>query len=268
MWTVDGFILAGDVRLTKYRTDGSVEHTFIHKILPAQPRLSGIQCALAVCGDDPAACRNFFAEACVRDTLREIAEHFAGKWTRRFAGTQDSSAIHIVGYERIPNSDVRMPQMWYWHNWSQADGFLSKERLEQDLSTFSDPIPANCHLPWKIRELTGKFPSGGPEDEYALVIAFLRLYQPFFTWNGDTSFWKSAAETVGAGLNLLWRQKTTWTLDEAVELTEYCLRFLTNLAKLLPASTVGVSPDDDFDVLVVAPENWRWIQRAKLPNGE
>jgi len=89
-----------------------------------------------------------------------------------------------------------------------------------------------------IKELTGKFPGPTLEDQRDLVTSFLNLYQPFFTWNGDTDFWRSAARAVGSAMNLLWRQKSTWTIDETVTLTYSCLNFLAQVATLLPESSL------------------------------
>src|SRR6185503_11694235 len=89
---------------------------------------------------------------------------------------------------------------------------------------------------------TGKFPDDTLENQYSLVTSFLRLHQPLFTWNGDTSFWRSAASSVGSALNLLWKQKRAWTMDEATTVTSLCFELLANVGKLLPDSTVGLSP--------------------------
>jgi hypothetical protein len=266
VWAHDGFVLASDVRLIEEVDGQQVEPTYIHKIVQSPYWRVGVKCAVAFCGVEPDLCRRYFIEACAsKDTFKSIAEQFARKWTEHFAGTSKYSAVHLVGFERHQNSDKSIPQMWYWHNWSDGEGFLTEERLSRDLATFSDPIPANNHLPWKINELTGKFPAMVPEDEFSLAMAFLRLYQPFFTWNGDTTFWRSASETVGSALNLLWRQKTTWTLEEVFQLTKDCLGFLTSVARLLPASTVGISPAGQFDLLTVKP-NEIVASMAELPN--
>jgi len=269
VWTYDGFVLASDVRLTEQINEEPETHDFVHKIIPSPHWRTNVKCAIAICGVDPEFCKNCFVDACAkRDTLKSIAKYFATKWTEHFAGTSEYSAVHLVGYERFENPQIVVPQMWYWHTWSSGNGYLSEERLQEDLSTFADPIPYNNHLPWKIKELTGKFPTEVPDEEHSLVMAFLRLYQPYFTWNGDTSFWRSAGGTVGSALNLLWRQRTTWTLQDAVTLTNHCLQFLTNVAQLLPTSTVGVSPKGEFDVLTVTPEELQWVSNPKLPNHE
>ena len=51
----------------------------------------------------------------------------------------------------------------------------------------------------------------------------------------------------------------------AVKLTTHCLEFLIKVGSLLPESTVGFSPDEEFDVLVVTPNELKWISRSKLP---
>jgi hypothetical protein len=90
------------------------------------------------------------------------------------------------------------------------------------------------------------------------------LHQPLFTWNGDTSFWRSAASSVGSALNLLWKQKRAWTIDEATTVTSLCFEFLAKVGNLLPESTVGLSPDGKFDLITVTPDNVTWVSRADI----
>jgi hypothetical protein len=223
--------------------------------------------AVVVCGEYPTACINFFRNATGRkDTLRDIAHYFASKWTERFAGTQEFSAVHLVGFERITGSGYSVPQMWFWCNGLGPDPnrFKSKDELEAELATFSEPIPSNNHIPWKIKGTTGKFPGSTLEEERSLVMSFLRLHEPFFTWNGDTQFWRSASNAVGSAMNLLWREKSAWTIDEVGRLTGYCLRFLANVGTLLPESTVGLSQNEEFDIIAVTPNEIKKLAWAKL----
>ena len=259
VWTLEGFILASDVRLL---TDG--KPGFAHKIRRCAST-SNIVSAIAVCGHFPDSCLNYFLTASsTKDSLREIAQSFAAKWTERFAGSEEYSAAHLVGFEPILGTSRSVPQMWFWCNWGGAGGFYAKEKLLADLSSFSETIPVNNHIPWKIRELTGKFPGPTLEEERALVMSFLQLQQPVFTWNGDTQFWRSAAEAVGSAMNLLWRQKSAWTIDEAAKLTSDCLIFLAKVATLLPSSSVGLVNDQHFDALKVTEEGNHVVQWAKL----
>ena len=262
VWTLEGFVLASDVRLL---VNGKPE--FAHKIARSSPS-SRIVAATAVCGDFPDICLNLFHVACnTKDTLREIAQSFAERWTDRFAGTCEYSAVHLVGFGPIPGSSGHVPQVWYWCNWAGANGFYSKEKLLADFDSFAQPIPENNHIPWKVRELTGKFPGPSLEEEGLLVTSFLQLHQPFFTWNGDTQFWRSAADAVGSAMTLLWRHKPTWTIKEAAELTTECLAFLARVGRLLPASSVGLINDREFDVLKITSDG---IQQCNgqncLPN--
>jgi len=260
VWTYDGFVLASDVRLMV-----NDQPDYAHKIVAATYN-SRVRCAIAVSGVSPEKCANLFFEAISKkDTMREVAQYFASKWTDHYAGTEEYSAVHLVGFEEVHTIGKHVPQMWYWHTWEDGGtGFLSEERLRKDLSTFTEPVPANNHIPRAVKELTGKFPGPTLEEEYSLVASFLHLYQPFFTWNGDTAFWRSAANTVGSAMNLLWRVKTAWTIDEAVKLTTHCLEFLIRVGNLLPESTIGFSPDEEFDVLVVTSNELKWISRSKL----
>lgn len=260
VWMKNSFVLASDVRI---KINGNFP--FAHKI-EHSPQNSKVNCAVVACGDYLENCTKYFIESCLQgDSLKDIANKFASKWTKRYAGSGEYSAAHLVGFEKIPNTERYVQQMWYWRTWEIDRGFLSKESLEEDLSSFSQPIPANSHIPWKIKELTGKFPGSSLEDQFELVNSFLSLYQPFFTWNGDTEFWRSATYAVGSAINLLWREKSNWTIDEAVLLTTACLEFIAKVSTLLPESSVGLSPNKDFDVIVVTPSKINWISRPELP---
>lgn len=258
VWSCEGFVLASDVRLI---IDEEPHH--MHKIAMSSPN-SGVRCAVAVCGEYPQNCLNFFTEAvAVGDTLRDVAQRFATKWVRRYAGTGCYSAVHLVGYEEVPDSGTLVPQMWYWTS-ASGENSRSKEELARELSSFSKPIPDNNHIPHKIRELTGRLPGPGLQQEHSLVVAFLRLNEPLFTWNGDTRFWRTAADAVGSAMNLLRREKSTWTIEEVSSVTALCLEFLIRLGNLIPESTVGLSPRDEFDMLSVTPGGTEWILRAEL----
>ncbi len=204
VWTKEGFILTSDVRMI---INGKV--TMLHKL--ASSRNSKIVCAIAVCGDYPENCLNFFLEATMtKDTMRDAAFAFSQKWTDRYAGTKDYSGVHLVGFEKVHSFVTMLPQMWYWCNWKgpNPDDFFSNEELSLDIKSFSKPIPHNNHIPYKIKELTGKFPGPTLGDETKYVIDFLQKYQPFFTWNGDTSFWRSALGTIDSAMALLLKEKT------------------------------------------------------------
>jgi len=248
VWAYEGFILASDVRLI---TDG--KQKFGHKIARSAPS-SKIRCGVVVCGEYPQACINYFLDAMIKkDTLRDIAHYFASKWTERFAETQQFSAAHLVGFERITGSSDLAPQMWFWCNWlgPDPDRFKSKDKLKTELASFSDPVPFNNHIPQKIQAMTGKFLGPTLEDERSLVTSFLREHEPYFTWNGDTQFWRSAADAVGSAMNLLGPEKSAWTIDEVGKLTGHCLKFLASMGALLPASTVGLSENEEFDMIAV-----------------
>jgi hypothetical protein len=99
VWAYDGFVLASDVRLM---VNGKPRYS--HKIGRTHKN-SKIFSAIAVCGEYPDSCLNWFIEATnSKDSLRNIAKHFSEKWTHRFGGTQEYSAAHLVGFEPIPGT--------------------------------------------------------------------------------------------------------------------------------------------------------------------
>jgi hypothetical protein len=153
--------------------------------------------------------------------------------------------------------------MWFWSNWT-GEGYYSRETLEGQLSSFSGPTPFNNHIPHLVERHTGRFPGPTPEEEYSQVMSLLNQYEPYFTWNGDTSFWRSAADAVGSALNLLRGKKATWTLEEVSDVTSSCLEFLIKVGSILPDSTVGLSHEGGFDVLKVTPEEAMWVSKANI----
>jgi hypothetical protein len=220
---------------------------------------------MAVCGEFPDLVARYFLEAAsTRDTLRDLAKAFSEKWTNRFAGTTEYSAVHLVGYQDDNSLETSVPQLWYWtQSHSAAPPFISETRLRADLSSFNDPIPKNNHIPYKILEEVGKFPEPNLLSESMLVESFLAVFEPYFTWNGDTSFWWSAARTVSSAMGLLARRKTGWHIEEIADLTETCLQFLARLGRHLPSPTVGLSPSNECDILIIRRtgiEPFRWAQ--------
>jgi hypothetical protein len=259
VWMRDGFILSSDVRVI---INGKPKYG--HKIFKPGSS-SKVNCALAVCGAYPEVSKSIFFEATsMKDTLKDVAKYFATKWVERFAGTDDYSAVHLVGFEVYPDIGISVPQMWYWTN--NINGmYLDKKQLENDLASFTSSIPNNNHIPYKIKEHTGKFPDGTPQNEAEMVISFLNLFQPFFTWNGDSLFWQSAAQAVGSAMNLLWREKANWSINDGGNLAKSCLTFLAEVGGLLDSSTVGLSNNNQCDVLLIKPDeivvaNWADIK--------
>lgn len=242
VWTSNGFVLASDVRLTV-----NDELMNAHKLMRSG-MASRVNCAMAVCGEYPETCLKYFTEATTaKDTLREVAERFAQNWTDRYAGTELYSAVHLVGFENNPGSELLVPQMWFWTT-SSGSGYHSEQTLTRQLNSLSDHMPHNNHIPQKFRQLVGVFPASTLEEERALVAAFLQRNEPYFTWNGDTHFWRSAADAVGSALNLLKGKKSDWDIDEIGKVTGACLRFLVKVGDLLPESTVGLSQRGEFDM--------------------
>lgn len=258
VWMRNAFILASDVRLT---TNGP--HTYLRKI-GTSTTSSALKCAIVVCGEYPENCLNYFQHAmALEDTLRETAHRFGERWTERYSGIAEYSAVHLVGFERIPGTGQYVPQLWYWHNWADGE-FISEQQLRDNLTSFADPIPANNHLPWKIKELTNKSPAADLENEFSSVTSFLKEREPIFSWNGDNTFWYSAAAAVSSAMEIVSKQKTSWSLNEVVQLAQECLTFLSNIRNIIPGSTVGPSPKGELDILVVTSQNLDWKQRADL----
>jgi hypothetical protein len=256
VWTSEGFVLASDIRLI---VNG--ESKYAHKIAISSPQ-SKVKCAIAVCGEYPSNSLGYFTVATLsKDSLREVAQRFATQWVERYAGTEDYSAIHLVGFENTGIANRFLPQMWFWSNWD-GERYYSREILEEQLRSFANPIPHNNHIPQKIKQLNGSLPN--PEQEYSSVMSFLQYYEPYFTWNGDTSFWRSAVQAIGSALNLLRGKKRNWTLDEVSRVTGLCLEFLVKLGNILPNSTVGLTDEGDFDVVSVTPQDAMWIKTAKF----
>jgi hypothetical protein len=253
-----GFVLASDVRLL---TNG--QHGYCHKVVPSGQN-SKVRCAIAVCGQYPKACIDFFIEAhSMKDSLRNIAQHFAAKWIKKYGGTSEYSAVHLVGYEKMSGAGAVVPQLWYWRTWDEGR-FLDEAELYKELSSFSEAVPLNNHLPWLIKRLTGKFPRATTlQEEGIITMNFLQRYEPFFTWNGDSNFWASAEDAVGSAMNLIWKQKASWQISKVAQLTGTCLEFLAKLGNLLPETTVGLAPDDQFDVLTLTPSGTEWIKQAE-----
>ncbi|MCI0558345.1 MAG: hypothetical protein MN733_07605 [Nitrososphaera sp.] len=251
--TNDGFVLVADVRLTE-EVSGVRQQRYVHKILSPSFSNQKVDCAIAICGDDLDVCKGYFKHACaVKDTLRDVAECFATEWTEHFAGENKDSAIHVVGYETIPGSNELVPQLWYWHTWeSSTRQYLTKQSLQNDLSSFANPIPANNHLPWLIRDKTGKFPGPTLQAERSLVVDYLQQ-ATIFTWNGDISFWASASTTVSTAIDFVGGKKPVWNIADTVKLTGTCLEFLAKLGDVMPDSTVGLSPEGKYDVVILTP---------------
>ncbi len=171
VWTHEGFILASDVRLT---LNGG-QRDYIHKLRWSH-QSARVVCAIAISGDYPDICSHFFEIAtATKDTLREVAYNFAESWTKRFAGTEDRSAVHLVGFEPIPNTDLVVPQVWYWHNWGPGEGFYTQDRLEVELQSFSMSVPFNNHIPQLIHQTGAALPKT-LVDERNLVSDYLNSH--------------------------------------------------------------------------------------------
>jgi len=245
VWCDDGFVLGSDVRLS------GGESKFLHKLC-VSGRSSRVKCAVAVCGDYPEVAINSFVDACARkDSLREIAHLYASKWTERFSGTNDYSAVHLVGFESDSESNQPVPQVWFWCNGKTDGSFHSNEDLQAQLSSFSKFIPINNHIPQKLEE-AHRDSLKNLKDERQAVTTYLSRFGPIFTWNGDMKFWGSAVSSIGAILELAKHEKRAWIANDLANLVSQCLVFLANVGNILmPSSSVGLSPDQQCDVVIL-----------------
>ena len=257
-WTKSGFVLASDVYLLENDSKKQA-----HKLFHSNPR-SQVKCAMAVCGEYPVLCNTFFVEACMRkDNLRDIAKHFAHRWVERFGGTTEYSAVHIVGFEHIHDLSIDIPQMWFWCNWGgkSEDDYPDKDYFLKEFESFTEIIPRNNHIPYKIKELTGLFPDPNYESEYKLVRQFLQD-KHYFTWNGDTKFWRDALDKVGAEMNQ--RVGANRTLDEVSEILRNCILRLEDQAKEANVGTITSSTDRKIDILQITPNQINKYEWANI----
>lgn len=261
VWTNEGFVLASDVRLL-----WNGEQRYSHKLRYTRPNTK-VTCAIAVCGDYPENCLRYFEQAIARkDSFREIAHDFATSWTNRFAGTEDYSAVHLVGFEQDPDNSEHIPQMWYWHNKAPGEDFYPEERLRGELESFSKPVPFNNHIPLRAQQDTGKGPGQTLKEERKLVIDYLSQFRPVFTWNGDNDFWASAASAVASGMKLLQPHLLQLGLQEIARLTRSCLQFLGDVSNLFPGSTVGLTVQKECDVIIVRLHSIEIVEWASWDN--
>jgi hypothetical protein len=258
VWNEESFVLVSDVRLLR---NGS--QTYAHKVAAAHPS-GAVTSAIATCGDYCERSLELFTQAtAAKDTLRDIASDFAHAWTERYAGTEDYSAAHIVGYEKIHGSHQVVPQMWYWANWDpDPPRFLTDDELSPHLKSFDEHTPFNNHIPTKIEG----FSAQTLDEERVLVQAFLRQHQPVFTWNGDRTFWGGAGNVVQSVFELLRPETGIWDADNTWEIAKDCLEFLARVGSFRNDSTVGLSPEEECDVLVVTPAGVERKMWSKLPD--
>lgn len=254
VWTPNGFILASDVKISN-----DPESKYMHKIIEA-PHTCKTSCAIVICGDYPQACAQFFMEACclADDSLKKIAEHFGTRWTKKYAGTTDYSAVHICGFKEVDG--IKIPQMWYWTNWNHSKNDYKEEKdLLSNLTTFENEFPDNNWMP-----VLAKRVEGNVGDESAIVNAYLQRHSLFFTWNGDEKYWKSALATANAVPALLETQLKGLPIRAAADLTASALRFLIKVGNYLENNTVSASPNNEIDVLILGKDSMSWFERAKL----
>lgn len=223
-----------------------------------------VNCAIVVCGDYPRAVLSYFNHACaLGDTLRDVAKRFAEKWTDKYQpedGELWDSAVHLVGFERIPDFDVLVPQMWYWTTWVPEDNqmkFYTKKELEEHLQSFGDHNPHNNHM---CRIFANSTKASIPEnllEEYEFVTAFLDKNSPYITWNGDRDLWGSAlhaAQALQPVISFGWQN----TLENLAELTNLCIEFLVKINSFLPDQTLSLVGDGVPDVLLVSATGQDW----------
>jgi hypothetical protein len=272
-WFRDGFVLVSEAKLLEV-SGGVVRDKYLRKIqVNPHYQANKVGCAIVVCGDDPQVALALFREACAGgDTLRDIARRFGRKWTARFSpenGEPLYSAVHMVGFEKAPNEeDLFVPQMWYWTTWEPNLGYHTKEQLEEHLQSFKEVNPHNNHLHRIIAKRTKTPLASTLKEEYRIAMSFLRSTGAYITWNGDRNFWDSAYHVVKA-LRPVFHRSQPNTLEELAQLTKLCLDFLVRVSAFLPDSTLGFSPSEEVDiVLVPRKDKPEWFHEAKLYEGE
>ena len=65
-------------------------------------------------------------------------------------------------------------------------------------------------------------------------------------------------------MDFLKKEKTNWSIDEAVQLTSYCLTFLANTGTLLKVSTVGLSTNQQYDMLKIPPSGVEKVKAGQV----
>lgn len=263
-------ILASDVKLTIYGE--TITSKYFHKIGHTKYSSTG-NCAIAVSGDFPENSFVYLGNA-IRNkrtkTLRDVAHEFAKQWTTFFKHREKEdkavSAIHLVGYEETPSGNF-LPQVWYWYNWKQDSGFVDGEELEANLRSFSDLNPKNNHLPRFIQERYSELKPPinidiqhlSTEDEYLLVNNFMTNYS-LILYNGDDRYWGSAGGVILSSLGLILKERQDYTFQEISEFICFNYKFLDQLSsKFFSHSTIGLTPKNKCDVLLITPTNREWI---------
>lgn len=262
----DGFVLASE-RLLLKSINGAEQKAQCRKIRE-NPHYNANKtpCAVVVCGDFPEVVLRDFTHACaVGDTLRDIAKHFAERWTQRFQPEGDElcdSAVHLVGFEAIPNTDILVPQMWYWTTWIPENNrrrFYTRVELEDHLQSFTESSnPHNNHMCRIFAGENAPIPST-LEQEYKVVMDFFEERGPHATWNGDRDLWGSAFHAAQA-LKPVFALSQPSSLKHLAEITNLCLEFLVKISSLLPNPLLGLPPGEKPDILLLSKDGPEWYK--------
>lgn len=261
-----GFVLASEQMLVK--SVNQVEQRELGRKIRENPhfRTNQVICAVVVCGESPDAVLMDFGQACaIGDTLRDIAKRFAEKWTQRFqpeSAELCDSAVHLVGFEAIPDTDILVPQMWYWTTWIPEDNrmkFFTKAELEGHIQSFSESNPHNNHMCRIFANRTNMEIPSTLEQEYKMVMAFFAENGPYATWNGDRNLWGSASHTAQA-LAPVFAISQPGSLENLAEITSLCLEFLVKISSLLPNSLLSLPHGERPDILLLSKNGPEWYK--------
>lgn len=267
-----GFVLASE-RLLLESING-VEHKKSCEKIRKNPYYNAnkVICAVVVCGESPEVVLSDFDHACaIGDTLRDIAKRFAEKWTERFQPEGDErcdSAVHLVGFEMIPDMDILVPQMWYWTTWKPDKSetgmrFYTKAELQGQLQSFTESNPHNNHMCRIFAERTSKPIPSNLEEEYKMVMAYLEEYGPLATWNGDRDLWGSASHAAQA-LAPVFEISQPNSLENLAEITSLCLEFLVKISSLLPNPLLSLSQGEGPDILLISSKGLEWYKSKNV----
>jgi hypothetical protein len=168
----------------------------------------------------------------------------------------------------MPNSELLVPQMWYWTTWLPEDNqmkFYPKTELEEHLLSFNSSNPHNNHMCRIFADRTEVPIPSTLKEENELVMTFFEERGPYATWNGERDLWGSALNAVKAMAPLFSISKTN-TLENLADISVLCLEFLVKINSFLPNQTLFLADNGAPDILLVSRSGAKWY-RSRADNG-